>query len=232
MSIFNEEQQEQSIKRPQPNDKRSKLIEVATISEHAKSVTILGRQLTWFNQRDPRGTELFRSHPGYGKDVRLPYYVMKFWMEFLETKEIAGKQHNPLIVWFFKTFTWLGSKYWTDETAWCKASWNAACETAGFRVGDSALAADGMKEGQEIPAEEVQHGDFVILSHLDSKGRFNGRHHITFWEKFTSESIYGLGGNQSNRINISAWSLREIKPGHIRRLTRKQSMLPDVARRG
>lgn len=194
-------------------------------------VEILGHQVKWYKDTDVYGASMFRSHPLYGRDVRLPYYVMKFWDDYIDAKELPGKRDNAFIVWALKNFTWLGAKYWIDETAWCKAIWNAACETAGFKVGDSAMAVAGMKEGVAVSPGQEQHGDFLVLSHIDSKGNFNGKHHITFWERYGEAHVYGRGGNQGNDVNVSQWSKVEVsKPGSVRRLTLKQSMIPEVAK--
>ncbi len=178
----------------------------------------------WDRKADPFAFEYFKRHPGYGKDVTLPYQVMAFWEANLDTKEIPGSKNNPLIVWFFKKFTWLGEKYWNDETAHCKAGWNAACETAGFPVNDSALAKTGMQEGVPVALKDAMPGDTAICHHVDSNGNYNGRYHITFihFVNIAEGYFLGKGSNQANRINTAKFSLKEIQPkGAIRRLVAK-----------
>lgn len=195
-----------------------------------KMLTVLGHTAAWDKKADPFGEAYFRNHPGYGRDIRLPRYIMKFWMDNVPSKEIPGNKHNPLIVWFHKKFTWLKEKYHTDETAHCKSGWNASCEVGGFTVGDSAMALDGMKEGVAVDANDAQIGDFCILYHIDSKGNYTNKHHITYWESYSERRVYGMGSNQNNEINVSSWYKQELRKGSVRRLTLKQSKLPEVAR--
>lgn len=219
-------------KEPAPKQAQPVPIKVGdTIKNGVYRVEILGHAVTWYQETDAYGAIMFRQHPLYGRDVRLPYYVMKFWDDYLNAKEVPGTRDNPFIVWMHKTFTWLGSKYWTDETAWCKSSFNAACEVAGFKVGDSALAIDGMKEGVAVDPDEAQHGDWCVLFHLDANGNYNGKHHIAFWESYGDRHVYVRGGNQGNDINVTGFLKRELKTGSVRRMTLKQSMIPDIANR-
>lgn len=204
-------------------------IKVEPITPGISSLTVLGYTAPWNKEADPYAAAWFKTHPLYGRDVKLPYYVMKHWDDNVDARELPGYQrNNAFVVWALKNFTWLDKKYFVDETAWCKAVWNAACETAGFKVGDSAMALDGVKEGISVPADDAQLGDFLVLFHLDSNGNYNGKHHITFFEKYGESHVYGRGGNQGNDLNVSQWSKRELKANSVRRLTLKQSVIAEV----
>lgn len=171
----------------------------------------------WDKNADAYGVAFFKAHPGYGKDPTLPYYVMKFWHENIDTHEIGGAKNNAFIVWLHKTFTWLGTQ--PDEIPWCKSSFNGACEVAGFKVGDGALAIDGLKDGVAVTLENAQKGDFIILEHRNSSGALTGGHHIGFYESQDEKYVYLLGGNQNNQIKISGFKKWEIMKNGVRRLS-------------
>lgn len=160
--------------------------------------------MKWDKINDPYGVKYFREFSGYGKDPTLPYQVMRFWYENLDTVELVGLKNNKFIVWLHKTFTWLSAGYFQDSTAWCKSAFNGACEVAGFKVGDSALAITGKNEGIAVNKDDARLGDWVILTHP------NGRHHIGFFHHYDNFNVFLLGGNQSNRIRISAYPKSEV----------------------
>lgn len=127
-------------------------------------------------------------------------------------KEIAGKDHNPVVLDYFKAagHGWVKD----DETAWCSAftCWVAAqcgCEHPG-----SLLARDWLKVG--VPVETPQQGDIVVFWRV-TRGSMYG--HVAFFISATKASVFGLGGNQSNTVTISAYPSERVLG--YRRLNKK-----------
>lgn len=119
------------------------------------------------------------------------------WMDIAKNeigqKEIAGSRHNPRIVMYHSHTSLAASD---DETYWC-ASFVCFClEAAGFPSTRSAAARS--YESYGIPGDG-SHGDIAVFSR-------NGGGHVGFVDHVTASSIYTLGGNQSDAVNVAAQS--------------------------
>lgn len=106
-------------------------------------------------------------------------------------KEITGlSSHTPRILEYHATTT-LKAKQ--DEVPWCSSFVNWVVERAGYKGTGSAAAKSWAKWGVECP---MQVGCLVVLKRT-------GGHHVGFYTGEKGDSIYLLGGNQSNKVCVS-----------------------------
>lgn len=124
-------------------------------------------------------------------------------LEFYGTKEIVGKQHNPIILKFFQEI----GKSWVkdDETSWCSAFVNYCAKVCGFEYSGELTARSWLKIGKEVKIPQV--GDIVILWR-DSPNSWKG--HVGFYIGDAGSNIYVYGGNQSNQAKISLYPKSQI----------------------
>lgn len=117
------------------------------------------------------------------------------WLVYAERElgvhEIAGRKHNPRIVWYH-SFTSLQAS--DDETPWCSAFVNAMMKLAGEMGTNSAAAISWKQWGRGLRA--FQYGCVCVFTRP-------GGNHVAFglWED--DEGIFCLGGNQSDSVCIS-----------------------------
>ena len=116
------------------------------------------------------------------------------WMSIAEgekgIKEITGiSSHTPRIL-EYHAMTTLKAKQ--DEVPWCSSFVNWVMNRAGYPITRSAAAKSWMKWGREVP---LQYGCIVILKRT-------GGHHVGFYTGETANTVYLLGGNQADAVNV------------------------------
>lgn len=120
-------------------------------------------------------------------------------------KETVGKEDNPEVI---KYFDLLGFGHLKDETAWCSAFVNWCCFMAGLPYTKKLFAVSWLKWGTPVDVPKV--GDVAIFW----RGAFNGetigntnikKGHVGFYVREDDRHIWVLGGNQGNRVQISAY---------------------------
>lgn len=114
-------------------------------------------------------------------------------------KGVAGKEHNPEVLKYFKVAGFSGIK--DDETAWCAAFANFLLVSNGLPSTGKLTARSFLTVGEEV--KEPLLGDFVVFWRV-SKHSWQG--HVGLFLRETSKLVYVLGGNQSNSVTISAYS--------------------------
>jgi uncharacterized protein (TIGR02594 family) len=119
-------------------------------------------------------------------------------LEFYGLKEISGGKHNKVIVDFFAEIghEWVKD----DETAWCSAFVNYICKISGFEYTKKLNARSWLEAGWKV--ETPQLGDIVVFWR-ESKDSWKG--HVAFYVHEDSKYIWVLGGNQGNKVQISAY---------------------------
>jgi uncharacterized protein (TIGR02594 family) len=116
---------------------------------------------------------------------------------------------NPVIVSFLAS-TSLGPA--NDETAWCSAFVNFVMKQAGYKGTNSAGADSWMHWGAGVGSlSNARTGDIVVLH--DSAGR----EHVGFLVRSGNGTVTLLGGNQSNQVKESVYSLSSHQIMAIRR---------------
>lgn len=115
----------------------------------------------------------------------------------------SGASHNKEVLKYFDDIgqAWVDD----DETAWCAAFVNWCLWKSGAKHTGSLAARSFLKWGQ--PVEKPQIGDVVILWRIKPTSSFG---HVGFFVKETSKYVFLLGGNQSNSVNITAFSKNRV----------------------
>lgn len=135
------------------------------------------------------------------------------WMKVarmeISQEEIAGNKHNPRIITYHATTT---LKATADETPWCSSFVNWALLQAGIKGTNSAAAISWMGWGKTANAINgaitVIYNSKAANSSLSSSGN-----HVGFLVQENATHYVLLGGNQSNKVQVSffpksSWTLR------------------------
>ena len=115
-------------------------------------------------------------------------------VKLLGTKEIVGKQHNPVILGWAKEVG-LSKVYTADEIPWCGLAIAYACHKAGVGVVDKPLwALSWAKWGTKV--SEPMLGDILTFKR-------DGGGHVGIYVGEDHECYHVLGGNQGNAMSVS-----------------------------
>ena len=131
----------------------------------------------------------------------------------------SGSQDNPRIQWYLEHCDNIGGfkdgKLHHDEVPWCSALPNAAADACGCFKTNNALASSWDKYSQ-YGAKKFKKGDRIPEGSLVRIAHPGG--HITLANEsfvWTGRGTFpGLGGNQSNRINVSEYDQAHIVSIH------------------
>jgi uncharacterized protein (TIGR02594 family) len=145
------------------------------------------------------------------------------------TKEIVGKQHNPVIMQWAKD-TGLQNVYTSDEVPWCGLVIAWLCLQAGKPVvKDPLWALNWAKWGDHMPNPEL--GDIVTFKRP-------GGGHVGLYVGEDATTYHVLGGNQDNAFNITRIAKHRLfaarryysiaVPGNVRRIHLDASGLVSV----
>ena len=118
-------------------------------------------------------------------------------------KEIFGKTHNPEILAMFAEIGYDFVK--DDETAWCSASLNYFCKKLGYERSGKLDARSWLK--LPVMVLKPQMGDIVILWR-NNPASWEG--HVGLYISSDMDTIYILGGNQNNQIQISPYPRERV----------------------
>lgn len=120
--------------------------------------------------------------------------------KYIGEKEIKGPQHNPLILQFWKDIKRGGIK--DDETPWCAAYVGGVLERSGIVSSRFESASSYLKWGTKL--EEPVLGCVVVFT------REGGGHVGFVVGKAANGDLMVLGGNQSDAVNIRAFSRSRV----------------------
>ena len=114
--------------------------------------------------------------------------------------EALGKAHNKTILNYFKEIGLQWVK--TDETAWCSAFVNWVAIKSEKKRSGLLTARSWMKVGKEVETPNL--GDVVVFWR-ERKSSWKG--HVGFFIGYSQDkkTIYCLGGNQNNQVNIKGY---------------------------
>ena len=123
--------------------------------------------------------------------------LLKIALSQYGVKEVPGIENNPEIMKYFKEIghTWVQS----EETAWCSAFMNWCAMQKNFEGSDALDARSWLKVGKKV---EFKDADVCVLWRVS---RTDWRGHIMIPVNVDDNYIWGLGGNQSNMVRISAY---------------------------
>lgn len=121
--------------------------------------------------------------------------------EAKKIREIKGAEHSERVIEYHDA-TSLNAN--DDETPWCSSFVNWTMEQAGHQGTNSAAALSWKKWGLEVG--EPVYGAIAVIDHGNGKG------HVGFVAGVSRDgkTVYLMGGNQSDRVKISAFSADEI----------------------
>lgn len=138
-----------------------------------------------------------------------PSWYTIAWGE-IGNREIPGSKTNPRIREYLKTCSNLSRAAWSkDETPWCSGFVNWNIEEAGYIGTKHALAKSWAAWGFEVgPVEEAPRGSIVVLQKRGNPIGGKG-YHVTFLNHVEQHLLEGLGGNQSDQVQLSWYDLQE-----------------------
>jgi uncharacterized protein (TIGR02594 family) len=122
--------------------------------------------------------------------------------KYIGTKEIPGQRHNKLIVeWGRRLARWVMD----DELPWCSNFLNAMAEEAGYEQTRSMAARSWNHIGEAVDNPQV--GDLVVLWRVSP---ISWQGHVGIYVSHNEHSIYVLGGNQNNQVNVSPYPIERL----------------------
>lgn len=149
-----------------------------------------------------------------------PRWLAYAWAE-VGQKELSGARHNRRILGFFKQVGHGAIK--RDETAWCAAFVGACLERAGLRCTRSLMARSYLSWGDDAAERENVLGAVAVFS----RGSNPAHGHVGFYLGGNRDTVWVLGGNQSNSVRVSAYPRARLLalrwPGDVARETNEPS---------
>lgn len=116
---------------------------------------------------------------------------------------IAGTKSNDKIL---KYFSEIGARWVIDDdTAWCSAFVNWVLKQAGLPYSSALNARNFLTYGKKTIKPVI--GDIVILWRISKTSAFG---HVGFFVKETPTTVFILGGNQNNSVNITAFDKSKV----------------------
>jgi uncharacterized protein (TIGR02594 family) len=127
------------------------------------------------------------------KEEKSPQILVQA-VKMLGTKEIVGKEHNPVIMGWAKELG-LQKVYTADEIPWCGLAVAYAAHKAGVQVVDKPLwALNWAKFGNKV--DEPMLGDVLTFKR-------NGGGHVGIYVGEDKDCYHVLGGNQGNAMTVT-----------------------------
>lgn len=153
--------------------------------------------------------------------------LLKIAFGELGTEEFVGDQNNPEVLKYAKETGIAGIT--TDEVAWCSTFVNWVAHKAGLQKSGKANARSWLNVGTKVTVPEP--GDVVIFWR-ESPQSWKGHVEIYLGVSFDKKRVYCIGGNQGNRVSVSAYRIENVLS--YQRLSNSKSLVvPDpVLKRG
>jgi len=147
--------------------------------------------------------------------------LLKIAFNELGTEEIVGANHNPQILKYAKDTKIAGIT--TDEIAWCSTFVNWVAWKAGLLYSGKANARSWLNVGTKVTSPEP--GDIVVFWR-ESPQSWKG--HVGIFLGFSEDKkrVYCLGGNQGNRVSVSAYRKDNVL-SYQRLSNSKKLVIPD-----
>ena len=150
------------------------------------------------------------------KEVKMIRHLdaLELAFEFIGLTERRGLDHNPEILSFFHAIghTWVLD----DETPWCAAFVGAVLKKAGYEHTGKLNARSYLTIGEPIIVPEL---GVIAVFYRGNKDGASG--HVGFYLGESENDIYVLGGNQSDKVNVSSYQKSKLLG--YRRLSKNES---------
>lgn len=147
--------------------------------------------------------------------------LLKIAFGELGTEEFSGNSHNPEILKYAGETKITGIT--TDEIPWCSTFVNWVAMKAGLQYTKKANARSWLNVGVKVT--EPEPGDIVVFWR-ESPESWKG--HVGIFIGFSADKkrVYCLGGNQGNRVSVSAYRANTVL-SYQRLTTVKKLVVPD-----
>ncbi len=131
--------------------------------------------------------------------------LLKIAFNELGTEEIAGDEHNPEVLKYAKDTKINGIT--NDEIAWCSTFVNWVAWKSGLQYSGKPNARSWLNVGTKVISPEP--GDVVVFWR-ESPESWKGHVGIFLGLSPDRKRVYCLGGNQGNRVSVSAYRLNTV----------------------
>jgi uncharacterized protein (TIGR02594 family) len=123
---------------------------------------------------------------------------------YLGTTEGPGIEDNPAILEMYASI----GQDWVehDDVAWCAAFVGHCLERAGIKSTRRLTARSYLSWGIPVDVFDAQHGDIGIIS----RGSASWQGHVFFIDRIEGNWVFGLGGNQSDAVNIKRYPVAKL----------------------
>ncbi len=140
----------------------------------------------------------FRTLTEFGA-INMQFSWLEIAQKELNVSEVPGARNNPRIVEYHKTTTLQANE---DSVPWCSSFVNWCIEKAGYKGTDSARALSWKSWGVEAESF-IPVGSIVVMKR-------KGGGHVGFKVGEDVNSIFVLGGNQSDAVNVRAFARTQV----------------------
>ena len=144
--------------------------------------------------------------------------LLKIAFNELGTEEITGSEHNPEVLKYAKETGIKGVT--TDEIPWCSTFVNWVAWKAGLQISKKANARSWLNVGIKTTSPEP--GDIVVFWR-ESPQSWKGHVGIFLGFSLNNKRVYCLGGNQGNRVSVSAYRTNTVLS--FQRLTNEKKLI-------
>jgi len=123
---------------------------------------------------------------------------------YIGTTEGLGPADNPAILEMYASVghDWVEH----DSVAWCAAFVGHCLEQAGIRSTRKLTARSYLNWGVPIEIADAKQGDIAVIP----RGRSSWQGHVFFIDRIEGAWVWGLGGNQSNAVNIKRYPVSKL----------------------
>lgn len=132
---------------------------------------------------------------------------------YIGTVEGPGPENNPVIMEMYASVghDWVEH----DSVAWCAAFVGHCIERAGLRSTRKLTARSYLDWGVPVAIEDAQPGDIAVIP----RGSSSWQGHVFFIERIEGGWVWGLGGNQSDAVNVKRYPVSKLlgvrRAGHV-----------------
>lgn len=124
--------------------------------------------------------------------------ILKYALNLYGTKEIQGKDDNPIIMDWAKRVG-IERTYTDDDIAWCSLFLMYVVSHTGKPIiGTNLMAQSWLRWGQEASRPEL--GDILVFWRGNKNSRFG---HVAIYVGEDEKYYHVLGGNQDDQVNIT-----------------------------
>ena len=123
---------------------------------------------------------------------------------YIGLSEGPGPADNPAIMEMYASVghDWVEH----DSVAWCAAFVGHCLERAGIRSTRKLTARSYLNWGIPVEIADAQQGDIGVIP----RGRSSWQGHVFFIDRIEGAWVWGLGGNQSDAVNIKRYPVSKL----------------------